>query len=150
MFVDVICHFSFFKSTYDENFQELFILDRSFIVLFQMKLLLSKRDSGSPLFLKLVCDELRLFGVYEKLIQHIRALPQNIPKLIEFSFSRIETESGKQLILDTFSLLYFSRQGMYEVCVVYHMPSLIPPFSKYHRLLDITPFVIMKFSSVKT
>lgn len=108
-----------------------------------MKLLLSKRDSGSPLFLKLICDELRLFGVYEKLIQHIRALPQNIPKLIEFSFSRIETETGKQLIVDTFSLLHFSRQGMYEVCVVYHMPSLIPPFNKYHRLVNITPFVII-------
>ena len=108
-----------------------------------MKLLLSKRDSGSPLFLKLVCDELRLFGVYEKLIQHIRALPQNIPKLIEFSFSRIETETDKQLIVDTFSLLHFSRQGMYEVCVVYRMSSLIPPFNKCHRLVDITFFVII-------
>ena len=34
--------------------------------MFQMKILLSKKESGMPLYLTLACEELRVFGIYEK------------------------------------------------------------------------------------
>jgi len=31
-----------------------------------MKILLSKKEAGLPMFLSLACEELRVFGVFEK------------------------------------------------------------------------------------
>jgi len=31
-----------------------------------MKILLSKKEAGMPMYLSLACEELRVFGVYEK------------------------------------------------------------------------------------
>ena len=31
-----------------------------------MKILLSKKESGMPMYLSLACEELRVFGIYEK------------------------------------------------------------------------------------
>ena len=77
-----------------------------------MKLLLSKRESNSPLYLKLACEELRMFGVFEKLNDHLRSLAQTVPQLVELMLQRIETENDKQLVMNAFALLYFSRQGI--------------------------------------
>ncbi len=35
-----------------------------------MKLLLSKREASLPLYLSLACEELRVFGVFEKVSLH--------------------------------------------------------------------------------
>ena len=35
-------------------------------VICQMEILLSKKEAGIPLYLNLACEELRMFGVYEK------------------------------------------------------------------------------------
>jgi len=40
-------------------------------VVFQMKILLSKKESGMPLYLSLACEELRVFGIYEKVTWYI-------------------------------------------------------------------------------
>ena len=34
--------------------------------MFQMKILLSKKEAGMPMYLDLACEELRVFGIYEK------------------------------------------------------------------------------------
>ena len=78
-----------------------------------MKLLLSKKDSESPLYLKLACEELRMFGVFKEFYQHIQQLAQTVPQIIEFSLKRIEMENGEDLVRDILALLYFSRQGKY-------------------------------------
>lgn len=36
-----------------------------------MKFLMGKRDAGNPLFLKLACEELRVFGKFEMVGIHI-------------------------------------------------------------------------------
>ena len=78
----------------------------------QMKLLLSKKDSASPLYLKLACEELRVFGVYEKFYQHIQNLATTVPQLIELCMQRLEMENGEHLLRDALTLLHFSRQGL--------------------------------------
>jgi len=76
-----------------------------------MRLLLSKRGAESPLYLKLACEELRLFGVYEKVNDYLKSMAQTTPKLIDFVLDRIEMDYGKELVKNVFSLLYSSRQG---------------------------------------
>lgn len=41
-----------------------------YIDCFQMKFLMGKRDAGNPLFLKLACEELRVFGKFEMVCMH--------------------------------------------------------------------------------
>lgn len=76
-----------------------------------MKLLLSKKDASSPLYLKLACEELRVFGVYEKLNEQLQKLAQTVPQLVEFTLQRLEMENDKELVADAFSLFYHSREG---------------------------------------
>ena len=47
----------------------------------QMRLLLSKDGSANPLWLSLACEELRLFGSFEKVLQKIRELADDLPRL---------------------------------------------------------------------
>ena len=44
----------------------------------QMRLLLSKDGSANPLWLSLACEELRLFGSFEKVLQKIRELADDL------------------------------------------------------------------------
>lgn len=80
----------------------------------QMRLLLSKKGAESPLYLMLACEELRLFGVYERLSEYLKSLAQNIPQLIEFVLKRIEPSYGKDLVENVFLLLQFTRKGLTE------------------------------------
>lgn len=38
----------------------------------ELRLLISKRDAGNPLYLRLACHELRLMGVFERLGEFLR------------------------------------------------------------------------------
>jgi telomerase protein component 1 len=40
----------------------------------QMKYIVSKRDSGIPLYLSLACQEMRLFGVFETIAEKLRTV----------------------------------------------------------------------------
>ena len=46
--------------------EEFMTFSYDFVCSFQMKLLVSKREANLPIFLKFACEELRFFGVYEK------------------------------------------------------------------------------------
>ncbi len=61
----------------------------------QLKLLTSKRDSASPLYLSLACEELRLHGKYETLTAKIRQLPANISLLLQQVLDRLEEDFGR-------------------------------------------------------
>eukprot|EP00111_Clytia_hemisphaerica_P016572 TCONS_00049092-protein len=80
----------------------------------QMRLLLSKKGAESPLYLKLACEEIRLFGIYEKVSEYLKALAQTTPQLIEFVLNRIEKEYGSKIVKNVFTLLHHSRQGLTE------------------------------------
>ena len=84
---------------------------------------MSKKGAESPLFLKLACEELRLFGVYEKVNDYLKAMAQTTPKLIEFVLDRIELDYGKELVKNVFSLLNGSRQGRQLLFYEYTQPA---------------------------
>lgn len=81
----------------------------------QMEILLAKEQGTSPLYLVVVCDVLRRFGVYEKLTEYLRSLPGTIPKLFEFVLADLEAQHGQALVRIVTSLLAVSRSGLSEL-----------------------------------
>jgi len=80
----------------------------------QMKLLVSKREANLPIFLKFACEEIRFFGLYERLSEHLRKLPQTVPLLLQSIAVRLESDHGKELVSWALLILYLSRQGLSE------------------------------------
>eukprot|EP01125_Pyxidicula_operculata_P019184 TRINITY_DN693_c0_g1_i1.p1 TRINITY_DN693_c0_g1~~TRINITY_DN693_c0_g1_i1.p1 ORF type:complete len:2289 (+),score=635.01 TRINITY_DN693_c0_g1_i1:128-6994(+) len=78
----------------------------------QMRVLLKKADAGSPLYLTVACEELRVFGVYEKVSDKIKTLGEKMPKLFDEVLQRLEITHGKELVQDVCALIYTSRYGM--------------------------------------
>eukprot|EP00794_Sanderia_malayensis_P017020 gene17020-18734_t len=80
----------------------------------QMDTLLEKQGSSNPLWLTLACEELRVFGQFEKLLEKIQSLPDDLISLEMDVFSRFEKEAGGQLMIATLCLLEVSRHGLLE------------------------------------
>ena len=80
----------------------------------QLKLLLSKRDATNPLFLHMACEELRVFGVFEKVSTFLKNLPTTLPNLLQEVLTRIEGEIGEEMIAVALSLLCLVRNGLTE------------------------------------
>ena len=60
-----------------------------------MDLLMAKQDSCNPLYLVVACEELRVFGSFEKITSKIASLPDTIPLLFDQVLLRLETEHGE-------------------------------------------------------
>eukprot|EP01124_Arcella_intermedia_P006950 TRINITY_DN1421_c0_g1_i1.p1 TRINITY_DN1421_c0_g1~~TRINITY_DN1421_c0_g1_i1.p1 ORF type:complete len:2329 (+),score=518.76 TRINITY_DN1421_c0_g1_i1:65-7051(+) len=80
----------------------------------QMRVLLKKFDAGSPLYLSVACEELRVFGVYEKVSDRIKSMGDKIPKLFDEVLNRLETDHGKSLVQDVCSFIAISKNGILE------------------------------------
>eukprot|EP00457_Paulinella_chromatophora_P000496 gb/GEZN01000496.1/.p1 GENE.gb/GEZN01000496.1/~~gb/GEZN01000496.1/.p1 ORF type:complete len:1402 (+),score=195.44 gb/GEZN01000496.1/:39-4244(+) len=80
----------------------------------QMEILLNKEQAHSPLYLVLLCDALRRFGVYEKLTEYIRSLPATLPKLFSHVLNDLEEVHGKELTRAAMALIAVSRGGLME------------------------------------
>jgi telomerase protein component 1 len=78
----------------------------------QMKLLTNKRDSTSPFFLTLLCEELRLHNQYETLNSKLKELPIKINLLIEYMLNRLETHFGSQFTRAAITFICSSRDGL--------------------------------------
>eukprot|EP00794_Sanderia_malayensis_P003244 gene3244-3725_t len=81
----------------------------------QMVTLLDKEGSSNPLWLTLACEELRVFGSFEKLQEKIHSLPDDLISLEMDVFSRFEKGAGGQLMVATLCLLEVSRHGLLEI-----------------------------------
>ncbi|XP_072359927.1 telomerase protein component 1-like [Scyliorhinus torazame] len=62
----------------------------------QMRQLVMKKESHNPLFLKLASEELREFGIFEKVSDQIRALPATLSLLIQHALGCLEEEHGAE------------------------------------------------------
>lgn len=60
----------------------------------QMAGLISKEGAKDPVWLSLACEELRVFGVFEKLSEKIENLPGDLASVVRHIFSRIKSEIG--------------------------------------------------------
>ncbi|KAJ8317249.1 hypothetical protein KUTeg_005153 [Tegillarca granosa] len=78
----------------------------------QLKLLLSKKEASNPLFLKLACEELRVFGVFEKINNKLKSMPHTVPTLLQEMMARLESDLGRELMSSAAFLLVCSRDGL--------------------------------------
>jgi nephrocystin-3 len=98
-----------------------------------MAKLLSKTDSFKPLFLVVAwyvssislsrfeysclgsSEELRVFGVYEKVSERINSMASTVPALFEEVLKRLEGDNDRELFIAFVTLLTCSRAGLLEV-----------------------------------
>ena len=78
----------------------------------QMEILLSK--SSSPLHLIASCEALRRFGIFEKVSEYIRSLPNTITELFSFLLDEWSIEYGKKFTEDVAGLISSSKEGLLE------------------------------------
>ncbi|CAH8571778.1 unnamed protein product [Schistosoma rodhaini] len=78
----------------------------------QLSVLIQKRDASIPLYLKLACDELRLYSNYEQLDAKLKQLPDTISSLVIDVIKRVECSCGSELTRITLGLLTCSRQPL--------------------------------------
>jgi telomerase protein component 1 len=91
----------------------------------QLRTLVRKRDSHSPLYLLLACEELRVFGVFERLSERIARLAASTPELIQESLARLESASSNpRLAREALCALALARNGLVEaeLCAALRMP----------------------------
>jgi tetratricopeptide (TPR) repeat protein len=80
----------------------------------QLSLLLGKADSDNPLYLTVACEELRVFGAFERVTERIASLSDDTAGLLEQVLERLEHDHGRETVRDALSLLECSRQGLLE------------------------------------
>ncbi|XP_071952526.1 telomerase protein component 1-like [Antedon mediterranea] len=80
----------------------------------QISSLLSKESSQNPLWLAVACEELRVFGFFERVTDKINKMKDGLLDLLEQVFERFEEENGGQLLVATLCLLETSATGLLE------------------------------------
>ena len=80
----------------------------------QIKLLTTKRDANSPLYLAWACDELRQFSQFDTLNQKIKELPIKINQLVDYILKRLETTFGVTFTNAAFMFICCARDGLRE------------------------------------
>ncbi|XP_069507845.1 telomerase protein component 1 isoform X2 [Ambystoma mexicanum] len=80
----------------------------------QMRLIMIKKDSRQPLYLKLVSEELRTFAVYEKVSEMIKNFPATLPPLVQQVLGNLEKEHGIETVTISLTALYVARNGLRE------------------------------------
>ncbi|KAK2498922.1 hypothetical protein MC885_003950 [Smutsia gigantea] len=78
----------------------------------QMRLLLVKRGSALPLYLRLVTDHLRFFTLYEQVSERLRTLPATVPLLLQHILGTLEQEHGPGVLLQALATLEVTRGGL--------------------------------------
>ena len=73
-----------------------------------------QRETANPLYLKLVAEELRLFGDYDRLAEFIAALPTDVPGMFHTVLDRLEGDHGRELVEHALSLVAIGRHGLLE------------------------------------
>ncbi|XP_072023611.1 telomerase protein component 1-like [Amphiura filiformis] len=80
----------------------------------QMTSLLAKESSQNPLWLAIACEELRVYGLFERITDKINSLADGLLDLLEQVFTRFEAENGGRLLVGTLCLLETSATGLLE------------------------------------
>ncbi|KAF6778822.1 hypothetical protein AHF37_01244 [Paragonimus kellicotti] len=78
----------------------------------QLSLLVNNPSAEIPLFLRLACDELRLYGTYENLDAQLRQLPDSITKLVQHVIARVQAMCGPQLTLTALAFICASPRPL--------------------------------------
>ncbi|XP_077984631.1 TPR repeat-containing protein DDB_G0287407-like [Glandiceps talaboti] len=80
----------------------------------QMSKLVRKSESGNPLWLSTACEELRLYGNFDKLTSKIESLAGDLSGLLQQMLERVANDNGGDLVKATVCLLECSKHGLLE------------------------------------
>lgn len=80
----------------------------------QMSALFAHPGVKNPLYLRVVLEELRLFGKFEELPTRFKTLADDILGMFDQVLARLEEDHGQELVSEAFSLLGCSRYGLSE------------------------------------
>ena len=82
----------------------------------QTQLIAQAPQTGNPLFLKTVLEELRIFGYFEQLDQRIATLlsANNPQELFILVLARLENDFGKDIVTQIMQALWAARRGLSE------------------------------------
>jgi tetratricopeptide (TPR) repeat protein len=80
----------------------------------QIETILSRADAVKPLYLKVACEELRVFPSFELINSRITRLPNTIAELFEQFLQRLEADHNDKLVKDTLCLIESSMYGLLE------------------------------------
>ena len=64
--------------------------------------LISKAEAGNPLYLKVACEEIRLFGQFELVTAEVQSYPPHIDGLMDRVLARLEGEHDPELLRRAF------------------------------------------------
>ena len=86
---------------------------------FQLERVTEEPHCQIPLYLRILLEELRVFGIHEKLDERISYYlsAQTVPELYNKVLSRIENDYERErpgLVRDAMSFIWASRRGLYE------------------------------------
>jgi len=74
----------------------------------------AQRETANPLYLKLVTEELRLFGRFEQLDEFIGSFPSDVDGMFNAVLNRLERDHGRELVENALSLIGVGRHGLLE------------------------------------
>jgi Flp pilus assembly protein TadD len=82
----------------------------------QTQLIAKAPQTGNPLFLKTLLEELRIFGYFEQLDQRIATLlsANNPQELFILVLARLESDFGKDIVTQIMQALWAARRGLSE------------------------------------
>ncbi|KAL4232139.1 hypothetical protein ACF0H5_009714 [Mactra antiquata] len=81
----------------------------------QMKILVSKKEANVPLYLSLACEELRVYGLFDRMTAKLKSLPHTVPHLLQEVMSRIESDLGVNVVSTALTLLVCVRDGLEQI-----------------------------------
>ncbi|XP_070567851.1 TPR repeat-containing protein DDB_G0287407-like [Ptychodera flava] len=80
----------------------------------QLALLTKSEGAQNALWLTLSCEELRVFGIFEKVTDRIKSLPEDLDGLLAEILDRLVKEDDTGCVEKTLCLLYCSQNGLPE------------------------------------
>ncbi|KAF8790953.1 Telomerase protein component 1 like protein [Argiope bruennichi] len=78
----------------------------------QMLLLVTKKDSGTPLYLRIACDYLRSYASFDNFMSTLQSLPSSMPLLFQEIILQMENEYGSVLVQTMLTLLSITKEGL--------------------------------------
>ncbi|XP_019620144.1 PREDICTED: uncharacterized protein LOC109466761 [Branchiostoma belcheri] len=80
----------------------------------QLELLTSSAGAGNPVWLALACEELRVFGDFNRLTEKIKALPDSMEGLMHTCITRVVKEDDTGCVEKMLCLIECSQLGLQE------------------------------------
>ncbi|XP_054722167.1 telomerase protein component 1-like [Uloborus diversus] len=81
----------------------------------QMLLLVTKKESDNPFYLKLACDFLRTYATFETFLSMLQRLPTTVSMLLDEIILQMENEFGTLMMQTALTLLCITKEGIEDL-----------------------------------